>query len=154
MKHFWASCRELLLGTPTSLHPTAAGFHTVGQDSASPQHAGAGSAQCKGWPVLLGDSPGAERPLPACVAEGFSQTDLTNCQKWSPVGEDIFWPDKRPPCSLVPELLAFLLYRCCPCSGGWHSMAEVSCPHVTQLPQGLGQVEVFRLRDCGNEGAE
>lgn len=33
-------------------------------------------------------------------------------------------------------------------------MAEVSCPHVTQLPQGLGQVEIFMLRDCGNEGAE
>lgn len=33
-------------------------------------------------------------------------------------------------------------------------MVEVSCLHVTQLPQGLGQVELFRLRDYGSEGAE
>lgn len=82
VKHFWASCRELLLGSPNSLHPTAAGFHGAGKDCASPQHAGAGSAQHKGWPVGLGNSPGAEIPLPPCVAEGFSQADLTNCQKW------------------------------------------------------------------------
>lgn len=51
VKHFYASCRELLLGSLNSLHPTAAGFHGVEEDCASPQRAGAGSAQCKGWLV-------------------------------------------------------------------------------------------------------
>lgn len=54
LKHFWASCRELLLGSPNSPHPTAAGFHGLGEDCASSPHAGAGSTPCKGWLVGLG----------------------------------------------------------------------------------------------------
>lgn len=71
------------VGWVRASHPSRYPFHGAGEDCASPQHAGAGSTQCKGWLLGLGDSPGAERPLRPYVAEGLSQADLTNCQKWS-----------------------------------------------------------------------